>query len=158
MDRYHEIQYLLEITPRLATAGQPSLEQLEAVADQGYRVVINLGLHDSYYALQDEAAWVEQLGMTYVHIPVDFTAPTLQDFTRFLNAMNLHQDKRCFVHCAENKRVSVFVTLYQIIANHSGQTFKKVEKDSDRDYWMTAQEAKSYGMVDDVLTKNRPKS
>lgn len=47
--------------------------------------------------------------------------------------------------------------LYDIISNHSGQTFKKVEKDSDRDYWMTSQEAKDYGMVDEVLTKSKNK-
>jgi len=43
--------------------------------------------------------------------------------------------------------------LYDIIATHSGQAFDKVERDSDRDYWMTAQEAKDYGMIDDVLIK-----
>ena len=43
--------------------------------------------------------------------------------------------------------------LYQIIADHSGQPFEKVEQDSDRDYWMTAQEALAYGMIDEVLTK-----
>jgi ATP-dependent Clp protease protease subunit len=43
--------------------------------------------------------------------------------------------------------------LYEIIANHSGQTFDKVWADSDRDYWMTADEAKAYGMIDEVLTK-----
>ena len=41
--------------------------------------------------------------------------------------------------------------LYDIISNHSGQAYKKVEKDSDRDYWMTSEEAKDYGMVDEVL-------
>jgi len=41
--------------------------------------------------------------------------------------------------------------LYDIIATHSGQTFKKIEKDSDRDYWMTAEEAKAYGMIDELL-------
>lgn len=41
--------------------------------------------------------------------------------------------------------------LYEIISSHSGQTFKKIEKDSDRDYWMTAIEAKEYGMIDEVL-------
>ena len=41
--------------------------------------------------------------------------------------------------------------LYEIIALHSGNTFEKVEKDSDRDYWMTSEEAKKYGMIDDVL-------
>ncbi len=45
--------------------------------------------------------------------------------------------------------------LYTIISEHSGVAFKKVEKDSDRDYWMTAQEAKEYGMIDDVLIKAR---
>lgn len=44
--------------------------------------------------------------------------------------------------------------LYEIIATHSGQPFDKVERDSDRDYWMTAEEAKEYGMIDRVLVKN----
>jgi ATP-dependent Clp protease protease subunit len=44
--------------------------------------------------------------------------------------------------------------LYDIIAQHSGKPFNKVEKDSDRDYWMTATEAKEYGMIDQVLKKN----
>lgn len=43
--------------------------------------------------------------------------------------------------------------LYAIIANHSGQTIKKVHKDSDRDYWMKAEEAKAYGMIDEILTR-----
>ena len=43
--------------------------------------------------------------------------------------------------------------LYTIISDHSGQPFEKVERDSDRDYWMTAQEAKEYGMIDDVLIR-----
>lgn len=47
--------------------------------------------------------------------------------------------------------------LYDIIAKHSGQDFDKIEKDSDRDYWMTAQEAKEYGMIDEVLIRS-PKS
>ena len=43
--------------------------------------------------------------------------------------------------------------LYQIISKHSGQTIKKIDKDGDRDYWMTSQEAKEYGMIDEVLGK-----
>lgn len=45
--------------------------------------------------------------------------------------------------------------LYTIIADHSGQPFERVEKDSDRDYWMTAEEAKDYGMIDKVLIKEK---
>ncbi len=44
--------------------------------------------------------------------------------------------------------------LYEIIAFHSGNPIEKVEKDSDRDYWMTSQEAKDYGMIDEILEKH----
>lgn len=47
--------------------------------------------------------------------------------------------------------------LYDIISHHSNQPFDKVEKDSDRDYWMTSTEAKEYGMVDEVLIRNSSK-
>lgn len=45
--------------------------------------------------------------------------------------------------------------LYTIISDHSGQSFEQIEKDSDRDYWMTSQEALDYGMIDKVLTRER---
>ena len=47
--------------------------------------------------------------------------------------------------------------LYEIISNHSGQPYKRVEKDGDRDYWMMAEEAKEYGMIDEVLIKQKDK-
>lgn len=43
--------------------------------------------------------------------------------------------------------------LYNLLAKHTGNSYKKIEKDSDRDYWMTAEEAKKYGMVDEVLER-----
>jgi ATP-dependent Clp protease protease subunit len=45
--------------------------------------------------------------------------------------------------------------LYDIIAVHSGQDYKKIWKDADRDFWMTADEAKAYGMIDEVLHRNK---
>ena len=45
--------------------------------------------------------------------------------------------------------------IYEILASHSGQTYKKIEKDADRDYWMSADEAKDYGLIDEVLRKRR---
>ena len=47
--------------------------------------------------------------------------------------------------------------LYEIIAYHTGNSLKKIEKDSDRDYWMTAQEALKYGMIDEILTRDKNK-
>jgi ATP-dependent Clp protease protease subunit len=45
--------------------------------------------------------------------------------------------------------------LYTIISNHSHTPFEKVWQDSDRNYWMTAEEAKEYGMIDTVLVKKQ---
>jgi ATP-dependent Clp protease protease subunit len=45
--------------------------------------------------------------------------------------------------------------LYEIIAFHSGNTYEQVEKDSDRDHWMTSEEAKAYGMIDEILQKTQ---
>jgi len=47
--------------------------------------------------------------------------------------------------------------LYEILSNHTGQTIEKVAKDSNRDFWMTADEAKEYGLVDEVLITNSRK-
>ena len=44
--------------------------------------------------------------------------------------------------------------LYEILAKHSGKTFKQIERDLDRDYWMRAEEAKKYGLVDEVLQRS----
>lgn len=52
-----------------------------------------------------------------------------------------------------NEIIKLKKELYQIIANHSGQPFEKIWADADRDCWMTAQEAKDYGMIDDILIK-----
>ncbi|GAA4457946.1 ATP-dependent Clp endopeptidase proteolytic subunit ClpP [Nibrella saemangeumensis] len=46
--------------------------------------------------------------------------------------------------------------LYDILAQHTGKTFEQIEKDSDRDYWMKADEAKEYGLIDEVLRRDRP--
>jgi ATP-dependent Clp protease protease subunit len=45
--------------------------------------------------------------------------------------------------------------LYDIISHHTGQPYKKIEEDSDRDHWMTAEEAKAYGMIDEVLSRSK---
>ena len=48
--------------------------------------------------------------------------------------------------------------LYDILAHHSGKTFKDIEKDSERDNWMTAKEAKDYGLIDEVLDRTNPRA
>ena len=101
------------LTDLIATAGQPSEEELAAVARAGFEVVVNLALHDAEYSLPDERRTVESLGMRYIHIPVVWERPLRSDLERFFEVMDELPDKRVFVHCAANKRVSVFMALYR---------------------------------------------
>jgi protein tyrosine phosphatase (PTP) superfamily phosphohydrolase (DUF442 family) len=74
----------------------------------GVRHVVNLGLHTYEKALPDEAANVAQLGMTYIHIPVDFQNPTDRDFEQFCSVMEQLKDVAVHVYCIANARVSAF--------------------------------------------------
>lgn len=58
---------------------------------------------------------------------------------------------------AAREIIKVKKELYTILSNHSGQSFETIERDSDRDYWMTASEAETYGMVDRVLVRDEAK-
>jgi len=104
------------VSPRLATSGQPTEAQLAAIAAAGFEVVINLALHDDpRYSLADEPGTVQGLGMDYFHIPVQFAQPTQADFTAFAAAMQENCDRRIWVHCAANMRVSAFLGLYRVL-------------------------------------------
>lgn len=103
------------LTDRLATAGQPTEAELAVIAQAGYEVVVNLALHDAEYSLPDERKTVESSGMRYVHIPVEWARPLRSDLERFFGVMDEMSDKRVFVHCAANKRVSAFIALYRIL-------------------------------------------
>lgn len=59
------------------------------------------------------------------------------------------------IEIAAREILKVKKELYTIISDHSGKPFDEVMKDSDRDYWMTSQEAKEYGMIDEILTRNK---
>ncbi len=108
-----EIYNYRRLTDLIATAGQPSEEELAAVARAGFEVVVNLALHDVEYSLPDERQTVESLGMGYVHIPVVWERPLRADLERFFEIMDDLAGKHVFVHCAANKRASVFMALYR---------------------------------------------
>src|SRR5947208_13249483 len=114
-----EIYNFRAIGERLGTAGQPSEEEFKSVREAGFDAVINLALPTSDNALAHEGSVVTGLGMAYVHIPVDFQAPTPQDFRAFCRVMEAFGDRRVFVHCAANKRVSAFVFLYRVLRQHA---------------------------------------
>lgn len=99
----------------LSTAGLPTEAHLCLLAEAGFRVVINLALDNNLpYSLPREAEIVRGLGLEYVHIPVNFSAPTQADLTQFCDAVDAHAGQKRFVHCALNKRVSAFLGLYRV--------------------------------------------
>jgi uncharacterized protein (TIGR01244 family) len=98
---------------RITTSGQPNEAQLAEIHALGVRHIVNLGLHTSEKALPDEAASVSRLGMTYIHIPVDFQNPTNQDFEQFCSVMERLNDVPIHVHCIANYRVSAFCYRYR---------------------------------------------
>jgi protein tyrosine phosphatase (PTP) superfamily phosphohydrolase (DUF442 family) len=110
-----EIYNFRAVGDKLGTAGQPTEGQLRAVSESGFKAVINLALPTSDNALANEGSIVTSLGMAYVHIPVDFKAPTSQNFRAFCRVMEAFEDRPVFVHCAANMRVSVFVYLYRVL-------------------------------------------
>lgn len=110
-----EIYNYLSLTESIATAGQPTEGQIAAIAENGYEVVINLGLADAEYALDNEEAVVMAHGMHYIHLPVIWERPTVRDFDRFIEVMEAYKPKKVFIHCAANMRVSVFIALYRIL-------------------------------------------
>ena len=121
-----EAKNFREADSRLSTAGQPTEEQLASAAVHGVQVVINLAPHDDpRYSLQDERGCVEGCGMIYVHIPVQFAAPTETDLLAFFDAMDVYRERRILVHCAANYRVTAFVGLYRVARQgwSSGEAF-----------------------------------
>ncbi len=120
----------LKISDKLATAGQPSVEEFSHIKQAGYQLVINLALKDSSNALANEKEIVETQGMQYVHIPVIWENPTEENLQDFIQVMKTNADKKVFVHCAANKRVSTFIYLYR--RYQEGVTDEVAKKDLDR--------------------------
>jgi protein tyrosine phosphatase (PTP) superfamily phosphohydrolase (DUF442 family) len=110
-----EIYNFRAISDGPGTAGQPTEEQFQAVRAAGFEVVINLALPTSDNALANEGSIVTGLGMAYVHIPVNFQAPTARDFQTFCGALEAFEGRPVFVHCAANMRVSAFVFLHRVL-------------------------------------------
>ena len=103
---------------RLHTSGQPDSEQLASLPDQGFDLVINLATPTSPNSIPDEGRLVTEGGASYVNIPVDWRAPTYEDFEFFSGILNQSSHDRVLVHCMLNYRASLFTFLYRTV--HQG--------------------------------------
>ncbi len=102
----------------LTSSAQPSAAWLGRVKEAKYDLVVNLAPPQSHGSIANEGGIVGSKGVTYVNIPVDFRAPTAEDFRFFSETLKANAGRNVFVHCQVNLRGSSFVFLYRVI--HEG--------------------------------------
>lgn len=108
-----DIYNFVQISDSIATSGQPTKEQFTAIKEAGYELIVNLALPQSLNSLPDEKQVIESQEMQYVHIPVVWENPSLENFQEFVEVMESNADTKVFVHCVANMRVSAFMYLYR---------------------------------------------
>lgn len=120
----------LPINDSLCTSGQPTERQFALIEAAGYQHVINLAPHNAENSLADEAGVLSRLGIDYIHIPVDFKAPSEENFQHFANSLQALTAKKVWVHCAANMRVSAFIYRYrcQILGEQSAVAEQALSK------------------------------
>lgn len=103
----------LKVGGSFTTSGQPNEEQFAVIRDAGYKMVINLAPANVENSLSDEALLLSNLGLTYIHIPVNFKKPTSKDFQKFVESISSSNLDETWIHCAANMRVSAFIYKYR---------------------------------------------
>jgi protein tyrosine phosphatase (PTP) superfamily phosphohydrolase (DUF442 family) len=77
--------------------------------------MINLARSDSPRALPDERTVAEESGLVYLHLPIDFQAPEVEQALCFFDELRARAGQRVFVHCAANMRVSALMRVYRTV-------------------------------------------
>ncbi len=107
-----DIYHYEQVTDNIGSSGQPTADQFQFIKAAGFDAVINLALPDSDNAISDEGSIVTALDMSYFHIPVKFDNPTSEDLRTFSGVMQALGERRVWVHCVVNARVSAFLYVY----------------------------------------------
>jgi len=102
------------VSEKVATAGVLKPRLLAGLGEEGIELVINLMPDDSEYAVEGEGTIVQDQGIEYWYLPVDFSAPKLEEYLQFKDKLRQVGDKKLLIHCAANYRVSAFYSRYAI--------------------------------------------
>lgn len=105
----------LSYSSTFASSGQPTAEQLSALRDDGLQRVVYIAYSDQERSLPNEDRVAKTLGLEYIHIPVEWSAPTQSDFELFASVMQQDSRKPTLLHCQVNFRASSFAMLYRVI-------------------------------------------
>lgn len=114
-----DIYNYIKISDLISTSGQPLEDEMLLIKNHGFEMIIYLALFENS-ELPNEKEIAQKLGLEFIHIPVIFKAPKLDDFKDFVKIINKYQSRKIFIHCEVNMRVSVFMALYRIIEKNMG--------------------------------------
>jgi len=115
MNQIENIDNFKKNDDKLSTAGQPTEIEFDLIAEKGFEVVINIRSKSEMLDVFDEKKIVENLGLKYFQIPVTLETLNSKILSKFFELMEQQEDKNIFLHCRRNIRVSIILSLYQII-------------------------------------------
>jgi len=116
-----------QYSPVYASSGQPAREQFEGIKAAGFERVIYIAFSHYDRAVSDEDKVVKGLGMRYLHIPVDFDNPQIDEFATFATYLQAAPNKKTLLHCQVNYRASAFSFLYRVI--YEGMSVAEAKED-----------------------------
>lgn len=142
-------------------SSDPKKDIIMYINSPGGSVHAGLGIYDTMqYVNPDVATICTGLAASMGAVLLAAGAPKKRSGLPHARVM-IHQPSAGMQGTSSDMEISMKQTLelkkdlYNILSKHSGQTYEKIEKDSDRDYWMRAAEAKEYGLIDEVLERNK---
>lgn len=122
-----EISNYRQYSDTFASSGQPTAAQLESLRAAGFERIVYIAWTNNENSLPHEDRLVRALGMQYLHVPVDWQAPTPADFYLFAGAMERAPEAKTLLHCQVNYRASAFSFLYRVI--HAGVSVAEAKRD-----------------------------
>src|SRR5260370_22135774 len=142
-------------------SADPKKDIIMYVNSPGGSVYAGLGIYDTMqYVNPDVATICTSLAASMGAVLLTAGAPKKRSGLPHARVM-IHQPSSGMQGTSSDMEISMRQTLelkkdlYNILSKHSGQKYEKIEKDSDRDYWMRASEAKEYGLIDEVLERGK---
>ena len=123
------IKNFLRVNEQICTGGQPTMAELEKLKQEGVRAIINLRRPSEYNA-EEEAAKANELGLRYVNIPVDSSAPQDAQVGDFLKATDDPANRPAFIHCASAGRVGAFWMVRRVLRD--GWSIEKAEDEAKK--------------------------
>ena len=129
----------------ISTSGLPEIDDFELIKKEGFEIVISLSMPSDSKTIKNEELILTNLDMIYIHIPVDYYSPKVNDFEVFTTLLNTFKNKKLWIHCTKNYRVSLFMYLYNWVEYNKKDT-KLLEK-----FWIPNEIWQKF--IDNVILK-----